>query len=260
MTSEIPGEDAKVGSDADHLGMVSTCDVHGNADLVLLWSIAEAMARQNGETPERNWLSLVRAFWCGEFAKKGLVLRQSRPMGPGSEMFAGLTREELAKAALGSDTVARIGLDKTYDELVGWRVDDYLNMREERFRYYFERDPHGTHGLGVGRTEAADWIANAATTQSGRAWLSLNEAVNYLAFGEALGTEAWAMVGYPWERTLAPQLRRAWRQCRHEASSDERYSGFLALLRDEEGNWREPGTCTCWINASQLSVTSLMMV
>ena len=122
-------------------------------NLLLLWDIAMHMSRNNGETIERSWLKIMRAFWSGQFAIEGLMLRQRGSPRPDLEIHGPMKPTDLAYAVLGQDAVKKLGWRWASRKLLEYGVDQY--RRNERYGYIFDRDPEGLVGLGLTRAMAA---------------------------------------------------------------------------------------------------------
>jgi hypothetical protein len=118
----------------------------------LLWDAAAKMARANGHSVERNWLSFMDAFWRHEFAPAGLIYFYPTP--PAGREFVALDRNTLAGMLLGHRELESGA--KSIDDLRNWRVADY-NNQPLPFGDFFKCDPEGRIGLAVLTHEFNRW-------------------------------------------------------------------------------------------------------
>jgi hypothetical protein len=143
-------------------------DIH--EDSVLLWQLANEMAKGSSDTREECWLELMRAFWSGDFAPNGLVLWQTDYRKKDGDKSEVLTRFDLALAALGSGQYKTLGAKKACRELMDWNVESYAKLvgfryvgsgtydrhNEPGYHYYFSTaEPQ--RGLSVDRSEFEKW-------------------------------------------------------------------------------------------------------
>ena len=118
----------------------------------LLWDAADNMACCNGQTPDRNWLALMDAFWQGELAPRGLTYFYPAPS-PGQE-FVNYDYHALVDMLLDHRAVENGYV--SVDSLRHWRLADYQNLPPQ-FRIVFERDLEGRLGLALLTVELDAW-------------------------------------------------------------------------------------------------------
>lgn len=133
-------------------------------NLVLLWELAEEMARAEGHEPVtldefvarrgKHWVQLMDAIWRGELAADGLVLLSNSAPGLAADR---LDRPTLAAALLGTKPGGH-ELRATVESLIGWRLEDYRNQPCDH-AYIFKRDREGRLGLAIDRGEFERWRA-----------------------------------------------------------------------------------------------------
>jgi hypothetical protein len=118
----------------------------------LLWDAAAKMARANGYSVERNWLSVMDAFWRHEFASSGIIYFYPAP--PAGREFVALDRKTFAGMLLGHRDLEAGA--KSIEDFRNWRIADY-NNQPPPFGDFFKCDPEGRIGLAVLTHEFNGW-------------------------------------------------------------------------------------------------------
>lgn len=111
-------------------------------NFVLLWSLADAIAKRDGTTAEVLWLEIMDAFWSDKI--QSLYCFTARKSGPGRELGKLPPREVFAKYLLETDA------PPNYGALRGWTLEDYLKY--EPFSSYPTRNAR--FGLAISRVDA----------------------------------------------------------------------------------------------------------
>jgi hypothetical protein len=137
-------------------------------DYVLLWELADEIAKQEGRAADACWLAIMDAFWVGKF--HSLYLFSPRRGGRhGRELVKLPSRSSLAILLLGPGRSLPAALR-------GWTIADYRNQPAP-FGGYFTRNPR--FGLAILRSDLDRWgardprfglaILRAAVDRSGTA-------------------------------------------------------------------------------------------
>ena len=123
----------------DHPPQLIPVEEHEN--YVLLWSLADATAKQDGTTAETCWLEIMDAFWSGKI--QALYCFSPRKSGSGRALSKLPQREVMAGHLLGQKE------SPNYAALQGWTLKDY--RKHEPFRFYTARDAR--FGLAISRAD-----------------------------------------------------------------------------------------------------------
>jgi hypothetical protein len=119
--------------------------VQEHDDYGLLWSLADATAKQEATTDEACWLEIMDAFWGGKI--QALYCFSARKSGPGRELNKLPARDVIAGYFLGNKE------PPNYAALRGWTLEDYLE--HDPFSSYATRDAR--FGLAIPRGDFERW-------------------------------------------------------------------------------------------------------
>lgn len=123
---------------------------------VAIWDFAFSKFPSDKVARERLVANVYSAFWKGEFAPDGLTLLYDVKGQSDPGVVNGLSRVELAKAALGEEEFVAKGVNVALETLALWNMSNYRNILDARavYRQFFcPEDGISGHKRGLYATE-----------------------------------------------------------------------------------------------------------